>query len=333
MAVTMNEIARALGVSVATVSRVLSGSEDNVSEEARAAILGAAAELGYRPRRKIGRTVAFLIDNDLFNLSSLFYTNVISGVEKEVALRRFFFQFITVKPADTPVSRLNLKFNDLAGVVLIDTYEPQFARRLRTLGIPVVLVDCWVPTEDIDSILIDNVDGIMRAGRHLQGLGHARVSYLSGSIDSGSANERRYGFQQARDAYGLDPDLALVEECPECISGGFDAMNRVLDRTGRRPPTAVIAYNDLVAIGAMDAIKQRGLSIPHDISIVGFDDLTLAAEVIPPLTTMQVPKELMGRMAAEIIFSGGREQRRAPHKILLPARLVERATTAPPRKG
>jgi LacI family transcriptional regulator len=333
MAVTMNEIARSLGVSVATVSRVLSGSEDNVSEEARAAILGAAAELGYRPRRKIGRTVAFLIDNELFNLSSLFYTSLISGVEKEVALRRFFFQFITMKHADTPVDRLNLKFNDLAGVVLIDTFDPSFVGRLRTLGIPVVMVDCWAPTEDIDTILVDDVDGIMRAGRHLHALGHSRVAYLSGSIDTQSTKERLYGFTQAREAYGLDHDPGLVEGCPELISGGFDAMNRVLERTGRNPPTAVIAYNDMVAIGAMDAIKQKGLSIPQDISLIGFDDLTLASEVVPPLTTMQVPKELMGRMAAELVFSGSRDKGRPPHKILLPTRLVERASTAKPRAG
>ena len=96
----MNEIAGKLGVSIATVSRVLSGSEDSVSDEVRGAIIEAAEQLGYRPRRKIGRTVAFLIDNELFNLSSLFYSNIISGVEKEVALRRHFFQFSAVTGGD-----------------------------------------------------------------------------------------------------------------------------------------------------------------------------------------------------------------------------------------
>ena len=115
MAVTMNEIAKTLGVSIATVSRVLSGSEDSVAEEVRRSILETAERLGYRPRRKVGRTVAFLIDDVLFNLSSLFYTNIITGVEKEVSARRYFFQFCAVVKGDMPLSTLHLKFNDLGG--------------------------------------------------------------------------------------------------------------------------------------------------------------------------------------------------------------------------
>jgi LacI family transcriptional regulator len=333
MAVTMNEIARKLGVSIATVSRVLSGSENAVSDEVRGAIVQAAEELGYRPRRKIGRTVAFLIDVELFNISSLFYTNVISGVEKEVALRRYFFQFSAVKQGDMPLGTLTLRFNDLAGAVLVGVYEAQFIERLRAQHIPVVMVDFWVPTEDIDTILIDNVDGILRAGKHLAALGHRRVAYISGTVDSVSSQERLYGFSRAQAVYRFADEAGLVEECSESISGGFDAMNRILARPGAKPPTAVIAYNDMVAIGAMDAIKQKGLSIPRDVSIIGFDDISLSAEVAPALTTMQVPKELMGKMAAEVIFHAMEARGHDTRKILLPTRLVERASTAAPRSS
>jgi LacI family transcriptional regulator len=332
MAVTMNEIARRLGVSIATVSRVLSGSEDSVSDEVRGAIIETAEQLGYRPRRKIGRTIAFLIDNELFNLSSLFYSNIISGVEKEVALRRYFFQFSAVKQDDVPLNRLNLKFNDLAGAVLIGTYDAEFILHLKTLHIPVVMVDFWVPAEDIDTILVDNVDGIMRAGLHLAELGHRRVAYISGTIDGVSSQERRYGFSRAQAACDFAEEPGLVEECAETISGGFEAMNRILDRPGAKAPTAVIAYNDMVAIGAMDAIKQKGLSIPDDISIIGFDDISLSAEVMPPLTTMQVPKELMGKLAAETLFHSIAGKSHFTRKILIPTRLVARASTGAPRK-
>jgi LacI family transcriptional regulator len=330
MAVTMNQIASRLGVSIATVSRVLSGSEDSVSDEVRGAIIETAEKLGYRPRRKIGRTIAFLIDNELFNLSSLFYSNIISGAEKEVAVRRYVFQFSAVKQDEVPLNRLNLKLSDLAGVVLIGAYEMEFIARLRSLRIPVVMVDFWVPAEDIDTILVDNVDGIMRAGKHLAELGHSRVAYISGTIDGVSSQERRYGFSRAQALYGFAEEQGLVEECAESMSGGFEAMSRILQRSGGRPPTAVIAYNDMVAIGAMDATKQKGLAIPEDISIVGFDDISLASEVMPPLTTVQVPKELMGKLAAETLFHSIAGKTHVTRKVLLPTRVVARGSTSSP---
>ncbi len=336
MAITMKEIARALGVSIATVSRVLSGSEDSVSDEVRGAILEAAERMGYRPRRKVGRTVSFLIDSELFNLSSPFYSNIISGVEKEASLRRCVFQFSAVTHEDLAAGRLTIKFNDLAGVVLVGTYDAELIARLRSLRVPVVMVDFWVPTEDIDTILVDNVDGIMRAGRHLAELGHRRVAYISGTIDNISSQERRQGFSMARVSYGFSDEPALVEECAESISGGFEAMKRLLDRPDA--PTAVIAYNDMVAIGALDAARQRGLAVPDDLSIVGFDDISLCSEVTPPLTTVQVPKELMGKLAVETLFhaaaaAGSTTAGAAPstRKVLLPTRVIARGSTASPR--
>ncbi len=331
MAVTMKEIAGARGVSIATVSRVISGSEDAVSEEVRRSILETAEKLGYRPRRRIGRTVAFLIDKEMFNLSSLFYTNIISAAEKEVASRKYFFQFSAIARGELPFNRLSLRFNDLAGVVIVGTYDRDFLLRLRAQKVPVILVDYAVPTEDIDAILVDNVDGIMRTAKHLAELGHRRVAYISGTIDSLSSQERRHGFDLARTAYGFVVEPELVEECPESISGGFEAMQRILARRAAKRPTAVIAYNDMVAIGAMDAIKQHGLAIPADMSIVGFDDISLSAEVMPTLTTAQVPKDLMGRLAAETLFHSIAGRSHYTQKILLPTHLVIRESTAAPR--
>jgi LacI family transcriptional regulator len=331
MAVTMKQIARAQGVSIATVSRVISGSGDAVSEDVRRSILETAERLGYRPRRKVGRTVAFLIDSEMFNLSSLFYTNIISAAEKEVASRKYFFQFSAIARGEAPLNRMNLRFNDLAGVMIVGTYDRDFLLRLRAQKVPVILVDYAVPTEDIDAVLVDNVDGIMRAAKHIAELGHTRVAYISGTVDSLSSQERRHGFNLARAAYGFSELPELVEECPESYSGGFEAMKRILGRRAAKGPTAVIAYNDMVAIGAMDAIKQQGLVIPDDMSIVGFDDISLSAEVMPPLTTAQVPKELMGRFAAETLFHTITGRPHFTRKILLPTRLVVRESTAAPK--
>jgi LacI family transcriptional regulator len=197
--------------------------------------------------------------------------------------------------------------------------------------VPVILVDYAEPTEDIDAILVDNVDGILRVAHHLAELGHRRVAYISGTIDSLASQERRHGFELARASYGFPVEEELVEECPESISGGFEAMQRILGRRAVRWPTAVIAYNDMVALGAMDAIKQKGLAIPASMSIVGFDDITLSAEVMPPLTTAAVPKELMGRLAVETLFHTIAGQTHFTKKILLPTHLVVRGSTGAPR--
>jgi DNA-binding LacI/PurR family transcriptional regulator len=329
----MNEIAKKLNVSVATVSRVLSGSFDGVSTETRRQITEAAELCGYQRRKKVGRTIVFIIEKELFNLSSLFYTSIISSAEKIITAHKYFFQFRVTEKNETAFDEVNLKFRDLAGTILTGIFDRDFANRLQAMHIPMVLVDYSVPTEDIDTILVDNLDGIMRSGKHLAELGHKRVCYLSSGLiaDSITSRERRFGFLRAQESYGFQQVEGLIGECPESISGGFEAINRILDRFPSDPPTAVIAYNDMVAIGAMDAIKRRGLSIPHDISIVGFDDISLSSEVLPQLTTVRVEKELMGTLAGETLFQRIAGKTHLVRKILLPTSIIVRASTAPPK--
>ncbi len=330
----MNEIARKLNVSVATVSRVLSGSFDGVSAETRRQITEAAEQYGYQRRKKVGRTIVFIIEKELFNLSSLFYTSIISSAEKIVTAHKYFFQLRVAEKNETAFDEANLKFRDLAGTILTGIFDREFTNRLQAMHIPVVLVDYSVPTENIDTILVDNLDGIMRSGKHLSELGHRRVAYISSGLitDNITSRERRFGFLRAQEAYGFQKVEGLVDECPESISGGFDAMSRILDRFPSDPPTAVIAYNDMVAIGAMDAIKRRGLSIPEDMSLVGFDDISLAAEVLPQLTTVRVEKELMGTIAVETLFQRIAGKTHLVRKILLPTSVVVRESTAAPKR-
>jgi LacI family transcriptional regulator len=195
-----------------------------------------------------------------------------------------------------------------------------------------ILIDYYIPTEDIPAVLIDNTDGILKACRHLSSLGHRRIAYLSGDSVETSAHERLFGFQCASTAFGLDRDPALVvEDCKSRIDEGFRAMEGLL-KAGN-PPTAVVAYNDLIAVGAMDAIKQAGFSVPGDISVMGFDDIPLAAEVNPPLSTIHVPKETMGTIAARRLVDIIKKKEDIPHKVLIPARLVVRGSTAGVRGG
>ena len=323
----MNEIAEKLNLSIATVSRALSGKADTVSEETRKAIFEAVEKYGYRKRRTIGKSVAFVIDKDSFNLSSQFYAQIISGIEEELIRSKYYFHFNSVEREKFDLTKINLNFNDLAGVIMVGVYHDDFVLKLKSIEIPLVLLDYYIPTEDIHTVLIDNADGILKACKYLASLGHTRVAYLSGDSVETSAQERLYGFRRSQEMFGLDGDRDLVlMNCKSRMDEGFEAMNAILDID--RLPTAVLAYNDLIAVGAMDAIKQRGLSIPQDISLVGFDDIGLASEVNPSLTTVHVRKRTMGIMAVKSLLQiiKGTEER--VKKVLVPTRLVIRDSTA-----
>ena len=326
MAVTMNEIANKLNLSIATVSRALSGKADTVSEETRKAIFEAVEKYGYHKRRIIGKSVAFVIDKDSFNLSSQFYAQIISGIEEELIRSKYYFHFNSIEREKFDLTKINLNFNDLAGVIMVGVYHDDFVLKLKHIEIPLVLLDYYIPTEDIHTVLIDNADGILKACKYLSSLGHTRIAYLSGDSVETSAQERLYGFRRSQEMFGLDGDRDLVVmNCKSRMDEGFTAMNGILDMG--RLPTAVVAYNDLIAVGAMDAIKQRGLSIPKDISVVGFDDIGLASEVNPFLTTIHVPKRRMGIMAVQSLLQIIRGKQEPAKKILVPTRLVVRDST------
>jgi LacI family transcriptional regulator len=330
MAVTMNEIAKQLKVSIATVSRALSGNPDAVSEETRKAIFDFVEKHGYLKRKSVGTTIAFVIDKYSFDLSSQFYARIISGIEEELIQHKYYFQFNSVNKESFDLARINLDFSSLAGVIMVGVYHDDFVLKLRHLQVPMVLIDYYIPTEDIPSVLIDNTDGILKACKHLAHLGHRRVAFLSGDAVETSAHERLLGFQLAVATFGLDRDPALVvENCKSRIDEGFRAMAGLLKKGNR--PTAVLAYNDLIAVGAMDAIKHAGLNVPEDLSVVGFDDIHLAAEVNPPLTTINVPKKVMGTIAARRLVDVIKSREDIPYKTLVPTSLVIRGSTAKPK--
>lgn len=330
MAVTMNDVARQLKISVATVSRALSGNPDVVSEETRRAVFAFVEKHGYLKRKAVGTNVAFVIDKYSFELSSQFYARIISGIEAELIRHKYYFQFKSVDRDNFDLARINLDFRGLAGVIMVGVYHDAFVLKLRSLKVPMILIDYYIPTEDIPAVLIDNTDGILKACRHLSSLGHKRVAYLSGDSVETSAHERLFGFRSAITAFDLDRDPGLVvEDCKSRIDEGFRAMGKLL-KMGN-PPTAVVAYNDLIAVGAMDAIKQAGFSVPGDISVIGFDDIPLTAEMNPPLSTIHVPKETMGTIAARRLMEIIKKGEDIPHKVLIPGRLLVRASTAKAR--
>jgi LacI family transcriptional regulator len=329
MPYTMNEIAKQLNISVATVSRALSGKTESVSEETRKAIFDLVEKYGYRKRKSIGTHVAFVIDKDSFDLSSQFYAKIISGIEEELVRHKYYFQFNSLEKENFDLAKINLDFSSLAGVIMVGVRHDDFVLKLRHLEVPMILIDYYIPTEDIPSVLIDNSDGILKACKHLASLGHRRVGFLSGEEVETSARERLFGFEQAVTTYGLaaDPELR-VRDCRSRIDEGFRGMTVLLGL--KEVPTAVVAYNDLIAVGAMDAIKHAGLRVPDNVSVVGFDDINVAAEVNPPLTTVHVHKKTMGSIAVQRLVQIIKKKEMRPEKILVATDLVVRGSTAEP---
>lgn len=326
MAITMSEIAKKLNISIATVSRALSGKADTVSEATRNAIFDAVERYGYKKRKTIGKSVAFVVDKDSFNLSSQFFAQIISGIEEELIRNKYYFHFNSIDRDKFDLAKINLNFNDLAGVIMVGVYHDDFVLKMKHTEMPMVLLDYYIPTEDMPTVIIDNVDGILKACKHLASLGHQRIAYLSGDSIETSTQERLEGYYRARELYGLDIDNGLVvKDCKSRIDEGFKAMDTIMH--SRRPPTAVVGYNDLIAIGAMDAIKHRGLAVPGDISVVGFDDIGQASEVKPALTTIHVPKQKMGIIAVRRLLQIIKGEEEILHKSLVPTRLVIRQSS------
>jgi LacI family transcriptional regulator len=325
MAITMDEIARKLNVSVATVSRALSGRPGAVSPQVRREIQEAARRYGYKKRRTVAKSVALIIDRQLFNVSSQFYNTIIEGVERQLIRDRYFFQFHSVEPGTAQLDGLNLNFPDLAGVIDVGGYHDQLTEKLNEIGVAVVLVDHHIPTAEIPAVLIDNTDGVVQACKHLADLGHRRVAYLGCDPPVINGHERWFGYHRGVNIFGFENTPGLVESCGGRIDEAHEAMNRILKRGMK--PTAVITHNDVRAVGAMDAIKQAGLRIPDDICVVGFDDIALSHEVVPALTTVHVPKRTMGITAVQWLLNSIQGKSNPFIKVVVPTNLVVRAST------
>jgi LacI family transcriptional regulator len=293
MSVTLKDIAKKTGVTVATVSRALSN-KDRVSDEVKKRILREAKRLNYK-RKKSGQKISYVIDKRFFLLTSHFYNRVIQGIEEGLDGQGYSFQFTSLDPDKFSIS--NIDISGLAGIIATSVYHDSFILQLKGRGIPLVLLDHFMPDEDIDAVNIDNSGGISIGYRHLASLGHKRIVYLAGDMSAGGPVERLLGYRRAVESSGSVVDDSLILPCDFSIQSAYEAMKSYLDRSDA-DATAVMAVNDIVAIGAMEAIKGRKLRIPEDVSVLGFDDIDLAGDVIPRLSTVDVKKRMMGWHAA-----------------------------------
>jgi len=328
VAATIRDVARRAGVSVATVSRVVNHSAHKVSEETRRRVLEAIEELGYQPndvarglKKRTSHTIGLIVPD----ISNPFYPAIARGIE-DVANAHGYAVVLCNTYEDLAKEReyLSLLRRRWADGLIFATVgvNTKHLRWLRGHRVPVVLVARDVEGVEIDAVLVDNFRGAYLAVRHLIGLGHQRIGFIGGPRSLHVSRERHRGYLHAIADAGIDPDPELHVEGNFRAEGGEEAMRQLLHL--QPPLSAVFAANDLMAIGAMNAIKRAGFRIPEDIAVVGFDDITFASLVEPPLTTVAQPKYRMGTIAMTLLLERMEGKEDGPRKIVLDPELVVR---------
>lgn len=332
---TIKDVARQAGLSLSTVSLVMNQS-GYVSNETRARVLHVVKELGYHPSRvarglasKTSGNIGFILSDDHFSTAEPFYTRIFLGSEFEARNHNFYILLTTVGGQtgnDGTIPRFLLEGN-VDGVIIAGKISVKLVEYIERLGLPLVLVDYELPGKRISSVLIDNRKGAHLAVQHLARLGHKRIAFIGGDIRHPSIAERLKAFQEALEELGLplDERLVVTSESDTRLENGSAAAIKLYAQGGE--PTAVFAANDAMAIGCMQHAKQRGLRIPDDLSIVGFDDIESATHVEPPLTTVRVFKEEMGTLAMQRLVSAVKSQTRTIVNTYVPVELIVRSST------
>ncbi|MFI0796658.1 LacI family DNA-binding transcriptional regulator [Micromonospora rubida] len=328
---TLAEIAHAANVSVPTVSKVLNGRPD-VAPGTRRRVQTLLDERGYTARgtsRPAAR--AGLIDLVLRDLGSPWAMQIIDGVE-EFAYRAGFGVVVSAvhgrhrsRPDRRWTEQLAARRCDGVLLVLSDISTGQRGQ-LDELGIPVVIIDpAGQPEADIPSVGATNWAGGRAATGHLLGLGHQRIAVIGGPAAVPCSRARVDGYRAAMDAAGRRIPAGYVRAGDFTSPSGYRETNALLDLT--RPPTAIFTCSDEMAWGAYEALYERGLRVPDDMSVVGFDDLDAARWAVPPLTTVRQPLTEMAGMAARMLLNLMDGEELGSHRIELATPLIVRHST------
>ncbi len=351
MAVTIGDVAERAKVSTATVSRVLAGI-GRARPETEARVLAAARELDYRPSgvaRSLKRRTTETLGLIVTDIENPYFPELVRAVED--AARAEGYAILLCNAADDPEREAGylelLVERRVDGLIIAaSSLGGRHAEWLAAAPLPVVLINTAAADVDLPSIHSDNRAGSQLAAQHLLDLGHRRFGYLMPPPRNVDAPVRLAGVRDALADAGLDPDSIAIAAGAPLVGGGEAAMLELLDRAP--DVTAVLAYNDLMAIGALRAVRRRGGSVPGDVSVVGFDDVALAAYVDPPLTTLSQSTAEMGYWAVARLTERLRPRGRADYGldgadggagrgsgsalvVMLPVRLEVRGSTGPPR--
>jgi LacI family transcriptional regulator len=328
--ITIRDVAQQAQVSVTTVSHVINGTRF-VSDDARARVQAAIAALNYVPsavarslKSNRTHTVGMMIPNN----SNPYFAEIIRGIED--ACFAAGFNVILCNSDDDPHKQATyvrlLSEKQVDGLIVLSSGgDPELLDTLRTANMPLVVVDREIDDLVADLVEVNHEAGARMATEHLLWLGHRRIACIAGPEALSPARQRVQGYRRALEAAGLPFDERRVSRGGFTPEGGHQAMQALLAQRPR--PTAVFASNDLMAIGALCAAAQAGLRVPQDVSVVGFDDIALAAYGNPPLTTIAQPKQKTGELAARLLMQRIAGPGRALQREILQPTLCLRQST------
>jgi len=333
---TIQDVAQFAKVSTATVSRALSRPE-RVSLQTRERISEAVRLTGYtlnQAARSLRQRTARTILVALPDIRNTFFSSILDAIEREACQRGYGVLVVNRFAGEGAVRRLHDYFlsNRADGLLLLDG-SVELAQLLVLTGepanVPLVMACETIDGAPFHTVTTDNMFAAEIATRHLIGLGHTRIGHIRGPAHNGLTLARETGFGKAMAASGLAVHPQWM------FAGGFD-MERGLAVAEQfmaqaERPSAVFAANDESAIGFLSGLRRHGVECPRDVSVVGFDDLAVAAHVWPPLTTMRQPRAALGRLAAEALIDliEGKPRNRVPLHTVLSSGLVVRGSTAP----
>jgi LacI family transcriptional regulator len=321
---TIYQVARRAGVSIATVSRVQAGHE-SVTPATRDRVREAIDELGYRPSRDARALAGQRHDATgvVFpNLSGPYYSEVLLGYEEvasEVGQSVFILGTHGRDQANQQVAELADRVDGL--VVMGRTVDDTIVERMQAAGVPVVML-ARPPIAGADAVCTENGDSAQALTRHLLEDGHRTFAFIGQPEGSSDVSERYEGFVTALRAAGIAPPVPIPSGFRE--ADGRRAAGELFDTATRAD--AIVAANDEIAIGAVRAARERGIRVPDDIAISGWDDIALAEHVQPGLTTVRQPLRQLGATAAALLIERIKSQRTEPRHALLPTALVVRSS-------
>lgn len=336
--ITIKDVAKYTGVSVATVSNVVNGI-DKTSEETRDYILKAIKDIGYQPNLTarslasgksslIGIMLPIIEEGDDLSIllkNNPFYSEFISGIE--YISRRMGYDVIVTGIEKQQKCKEWLNKRNIDGIILLGMYPKTFFDEIKELKLPIVLIDTFEQyTSTFNRITIDDELGGYLATKHLLELGHKRIALVTGNINNSEVNYRRYkGYIKALAEADINYDKDIVLEDLTTIDGGFRAGMKIMELNTEI--TAVFANADIVALGVIKAFKKNGRNVPKDYSVVGFDDINFCEYISPSLTTIHQDIYQKGITAAEVLINDIEGQTTSYQNVQQPIELIIREST------
>jgi LacI family transcriptional regulator len=329
----MRDVAQRAGVSVSTVSHVVNNTRA-VSADARAQVQQAMAALGYKPnalarslRRQKTHSIGMIVPDN----ANPFFAEIARAIE-DIGFARSYSIILCNSDGNLEKQAAYVDLlieRRVAGILFVAAgVSTEVVADLQRRRMPLVVIDRAVPGAAVDRVQTNHYQGGQLATQHLIELGHRRIACIAAGSDLSPSAERVTGYRDTLAAHGLAYDPDLVAPGDFQFASGYRAAQQLLDLP--QPPTAVFACNDLMAVGCISAATARGLRVPQDLAVVGFDDVKLASFTNPPLTTVAQPKREIGRLAMEMLLARMRDPDAPPHSVRLDTRLVIRQSSGAP---